>query len=95
MTKVTEEQLTKALDAWKVAQEKALLEQKAWGTLTQNHGSLIASLRQHGHTWSQAEEEFGKFSKAHREAVLATHRNMDTLCEEYQLLLAKFKSQQP
>ncbi len=92
MSTVTKEQLNAALDAWYVARERAGLEQQAWGALTQSHGSLIASLRQHGHTWNQAEAEFERLSNAHREAVLSAWKDMDDRCREYQLLRARFKA---
>ncbi|WP_047786355.1 hypothetical protein [Variovorax paradoxus] len=94
MTNVTKEQLNAALDAWYVARERAGLEQQAWGALTQSHGSLIASLRQNGHTWTQADAEFEKLSQAHRGAVLGAWEEMDACCRVYQDLHSKFNAQQ-
>jgi hypothetical protein len=94
MGTVTKEQLNAALDAWYVARERAGLEQQAWGALTQSHGSLIASLRQHGHTWTQAQAEFEKLSNAHRESMLSAWNDMDERCREYQQLRLKYSEQQ-
>lgn len=90
---VTKEQLDAALKAWEVARDKALLEQQAWSTLTGSHSDLIASLRKHGHTWAQAEAEFGKFSNAHSDAIQSAWRDMDEKCRHYQELHAKFLAQ--
>lgn len=94
MAVVTKEQLNAALDAWYVARERAGLEQQAWGALTQSHGSLIASLRQHGHTWTQAQAEFEKLSNAHRESMLSAWNDMDERCREYQRLRLIYSEQQ-
>jgi hypothetical protein len=91
--KVTKEMLDQALNAWYVAREKASLEMQAWSTLIQGHGDLIASLRQNGHTWNQAEAEFKNLSSAHQAAVQTAWKHMDALCGEYQALRAKFKTQ--
>lgn len=87
---VTKEQLDRALEAWQIARDRAILEQKAWGTLTQSHGALISSLRAQGHGWAAAEAEFAKLSEAHREALLADLQAMDERCAEYQKLRAMF-----
>jgi hypothetical protein len=90
---VTKERLDAALKAWEVARERSMLEQQAWGTLTQSHGSLISSLRAHGHNWNQAEAEFEKLSNDHRDRLLSAWADMDRLCGEYQKLHAAFKKQ--
>jgi hypothetical protein len=87
---VTKEQLDRALEAWQIAKDRAILEQKAWGTLTQNHGALISSLRALGHGWASAEAEFEKLSEAHREALVTAFQAMDERCTEYQKLRATF-----
>ena len=88
---VSKEQLDQALEAWEVAREKAALEQSAWATVLNSHATLIGSLRSHGHSWGQANTEFGKLSAAHNEAVLAAHQDMDLRCADYQKLAKQFK----
>ncbi|QLA82507.1 hypothetical protein EXV95_18810 [Acidovorax sp. JMULE5] len=94
MKKVTKEDLDRALDAWYVARERAGYEMQAWSILTQSHGSLIASLRENGHSWTQAGAEFATLSGSQQTALLSAWKNMDELCREYQSLLARFKGQQ-
>lgn len=91
---VTKEQLDGALEAWEVAREKAFREQQASATPTQSHDVLIASLRTHGHTWEQAEEEFECLSNGHRDALQSAWRDMDDKCNDYKSLLTEFKTQQ-
>ena len=90
---ITKRQLDAALESWEVARDRALLEQKAWATLTQSHSTIINSLRLHGHAWSQAQTEFEKLSDGHREALAKAWSDMDLKCKEYQALFAKSKSQ--
>lgn len=90
---ISKEQLDRSLEAWAIAQESALHEQKAWATILQNHSTLIASLRANGHSWANAQAEFDKFSEEHRKRLLATWEAMDARCKEYRELLEKFKTQ--
>lgn len=90
---ISKQHLDLALNAWEVARDKAVLEQTAFSVLTQSHSTLMASLRKHGHTWTQAEAEFERMSNAHREALLIDWKDMDKKCAEYRDLLVKFKAQ--
>lgn len=91
---ITKQHLDAALKAWEIARDKAFLEQRALSDLTASHGELIASLRKHGHTWSEAETKFELMTSSHREALQLEWRDMDEKCAEYRSLRAKFKMQQ-
>lgn len=91
---VTHEQLDHALDAWAATKETAIHEQAAWSSVIRSHDELIALLRSHGHTWSQAQVEFNRLSNTHRNNLMAAWEAMDARCGEYQSLLVKFRSQQ-
>jgi hypothetical protein len=90
---ITKNQLNTALGVWKVARNKAILEQTAFAFLTQSHSELIASLREHEHTWSQEEAKFERMSNNHREALQASLRDMEEKCSDYLSLRNKFNAQ--
>ncbi len=90
---ITKNQLDQALEAWRVARERALHEQIAWDEILKNHKSLIDSLRNSGHTWSQANAEFENISNYHRDSLLQAWEAMDERCKEYQDLLKRFQAQ--
>ena len=92
---VTKIMLDEALDAWRVARDGAVLEQKAWNDVMRSHGALIESMRENGHTWAQADAEFKKISEEHQKALLDQWKHMDKLCNEYQKLLSAYKTQNP
>lgn len=93
MSRVTKDKLDVALNAWEVALTKAKLEMSAMSVVTSSHEILIASLKTHGHTWSEADAQFRALVDAHSEAVQQAWKNCDELCREYHSLLALSNSQ--
>ena len=90
---VTKNQLDAALAAWEESRDSAALAYSTWALMLQNHAALIASLRDNGHNWSQAQSVFQGLSTAHSEASQATWKAMDERCREYQALHSSFTTQ--
>jgi hypothetical protein len=93
MRTVTQELLDGLLQAWEVASEKAMLEQAAWAEVIKSHKALIQSLRECGHSWSQAQARYAALSDSHAKALKAAWEDMDVKCTEYMVHLELYKKQ--
>jgi hypothetical protein len=90
---VSKQQLDTALAAWEAARDRSAAEHKAYGALTQSHSALIASLRQHGHSWAQATAEFDKLAQGHSDAYSSALKEMERRRHEYNDLRRMFDKQ--
>lgn len=94
MSLVKKEELDRALEAWRVAADKHRHEVDAWLLLNRSHSALIDSLREHGHSWVQAEAEFRKFADLHHAVLKAAGADMEARVSEYKALRSQYKAQQ-